>query len=122
MRLRLLASIGLATLGIWAGCGPAAGGGGGDGGSADADPNAPCVPSADFDGDGISNQREGCLTDPARDTDGDGMPDWQDRDSDNDGVDDVWEDRNGDGVPGNCTTTCVDQAMCPAGFHCSLPM
>jgi len=41
-------------------------------------------PAADEDGDGISNGEEGCLT--ARDSDGDQIPDWQDFDSDDDGI------------------------------------
>jgi len=45
-------------------------------------------PTADEDGDGISNGEEGCLT--GRDNDGDQIPDWQDFDSDDDGIyDDV---------------------------------
>ena len=56
---------------------------GGEGGTGDigilcADPNA------DEDGDGISNGEEGCLS--ARDSDNDQIPDWQDFDSDDDGI------------------------------------
>ena len=61
-------------------------------------------PSADDDGDGISNELEGCLT--ARDTDGDKVPDYKDLDSDGDGLKDVDEDRNGDGLLGCCLSTC----------------
>jgi len=39
-------------------------------------------PTGDYDGDGISNAIEGCLT--GRDSDGDKVPDWQDFDSDGD--------------------------------------
>ncbi len=51
----------------------------------------------DDDQDGISNDMEGNV-----DTDGDGVPDYQDTDSDNDGVPDSIEsvnDRNKDGIP-----------------------
>jgi hypothetical protein len=41
-------------------------------------------PTADEDGDGIPNGDEGCLY--QRDTDGDKIPDWQDFDSDEDGI------------------------------------
>jgi hypothetical protein len=45
-------------------------------------------PTKDEDNDGIPNGDEGCLT--SRDTDGDKIPDWQDFDSDDDGIyDDV---------------------------------
>jgi hypothetical protein len=76
-------------------------------------------PSADADEDGIPNGDEGCLFN--RDTDGDKIPDWQDFDSDDDGIydnvekgektsdgkcqgasppDDGWPcDSDGDGVP-----------------------
>ncbi|MFK7986044.1 MAG: hypothetical protein AB8I08_08430 [Sandaracinaceae bacterium] len=80
------------------------GGTGGDGGTSDAwiDPNGP-----DEDGDGIVDAYEG--RDADVDTDGDGIPDWQDTDSDNDGVSDADEagvnpstgepaDTDGDGV------------------------
>jgi len=88
-----------------------------------------CDTAADDDFDGISNGDEGCecfldsdgdslpnfldrdsdndgVNDeyeryPA-DTDGDGIPDYIDRDSDNDGVEDGDEDRNNDGRLGNC--------------------
>ena len=42
----------------------------------------------DTDGDGISDDAEGA---PQRDTDRDGMPDYRDNDSDNDGYLDVYE-------------------------------
>jgi hypothetical protein len=41
-------------------------------------------PSKDDDSDGISNGDEGCVT--GRDSDGDKIPDWQDFDSDGDGI------------------------------------
>ena len=43
-------------------------------------------PNGDWDGDGITNGEEGCLT--GRDTDGDKVPDWQDLDSDGDKIPD----------------------------------
>jgi len=46
-------------------------------------------PTGDYDGDGISNALEGCLT--GRDSDGDKIPDWQDFDSDGDKVPDAVE-------------------------------
>ena len=46
-------------------------------------------PTGDYDGDGISNALEGCLT--GRDSDGDKVPDWQDFDSDGDKVPDSTE-------------------------------
>jgi hypothetical protein len=48
-----------------------------------------CDPTADDDGDGISNGEEGCLT--RRDTDHDKIPDYLDVDSDDDGVPDKVE-------------------------------
>lgn len=55
------------------------------------DPN--CDPSADADGDGIADWVEGSST--ARDTDGDGTPDFQDPDSDGDGIADTTEGGGG---------------------------
>ena len=46
-------------------------------------------PKGDYDGDGIPNGLEGCLT--ARDSDGDKIPDWQDFDSDGDKLPDSIE-------------------------------
>ena len=74
-------------------------------------------PSGDYDGDGITNAQEGCLT--GRDSDGDKIPDWQDFDADGDKIPDSLEkgakdstgkcvgskngkypcDTDGDGVP-----------------------
>ena len=91
---------------VWTGCSSATGGDGAvavDGAAPDA--SARCIdPTADEDGDGISNGDEGCLT--GRDTDGDAIPDWKDLDSDADGLGDADEDRNGDGVLGCCLVTC----------------
>ena len=66
----------------------------------------------DSDGDGIPDSVEAGNCEEPRDTDGDGSPDYTDRDSDNDGISDGNEDRNGDGVVGECTTTCTSQAQC----------
>ena len=41
-------------------------------------------PSGDYDGDGLTNAQEGCLS--GRDSDGDKIPDWQDLDSDGDKI------------------------------------
>ena len=46
-------------------------------------------PTGDYDGDGITNAQEGCLT--GRDSDGDKVPDWQDFDSDGDKIPDATE-------------------------------
>jgi hypothetical protein len=46
-------------------------------------------PKGDEDSDGIKNGDEGCLT--GRDSDGDKIPDWQDFDSDDDGIYDALE-------------------------------
>ena len=51
--------------------------------------NTDCEPFADDDGDGILNSDEACEFN--RDTDGDGIPDYQDQDSDNDGISDFIE-------------------------------
>jgi hypothetical protein len=92
--------------------------------TADAAPGTPdamtgCNPVSDADGDGLSNELEGCLNSPEDDHDGDGVPDWMDPDSDNDGVNDGLEDRNGDGNIGNCLDTCAGPADCGAGEWCS---
>jgi hypothetical protein len=57
------------------------------------DPN-----DADTDDDGIGDGIENPLGNPGRDTDGDGLIDALDLDSDNDGIDDDSEDVDGDGV------------------------
>ena len=46
-------------------------------------------PTGDWDGDGIPNSAEGCLS--GRDSDGDKVPDWQDLDSDGDKIPDKVE-------------------------------
>ncbi len=74
----------------------------------DAEVNPECDEAADNDGDGISNGDEGCRYN--RDSDGDQVPDYQDLDSDNDGLPDSVEagdsnpstpprDADGDGIP-----------------------
>jgi len=60
------------------------GGNVGDGGLFDGKSNLCTDPTGDEDGDGISNGEEGCLN--GRDSDGDKIPDWQDFDSDDDGI------------------------------------
>lgn len=57
------------------------------------DPN-----DADTDDDGIADGIENPLGNPGRDSDGDGLIDALDLDSDNDGIDDDNEDVDGDGV------------------------
>lgn len=78
---------------------------------------------SDSDNDGIPDriERGVCdLTLPPRDTDGDGVPDYLDSDSDDDGVMDGDEDRNGDGLLGNCLTPCDPTTLCPrAEDYCS---
>jgi len=72
--------------------------------SPDSAPRCP-NPDQDYDGDGIPNGKEGCLS--GRDSDGDKIPDWQDYDSDGDKIPDSRErggtkippDTDGDGVP-----------------------
>jgi len=58
----------------------------------------------DDDGDGVSNDQECPATDDCRDTDGDGVPDFQDPDDDGDGIPTAREvapeqDTDGDGTP-----------------------
>jgi|GEM_PF-1809350 hypothetical protein len=64
-----------------------------DGGASDAafvDGSKTCSkPDEDWDNDGLTNGEEGCLQ--ARDSDYDGIPDWQDSDSDGDKVSDALE-------------------------------
>lgn len=73
------------------------------------DPNALSCASGDRDGDGLDNAFECPGLHACRDTDGDQRPDYDDPDSDNDGVPDAREcmdenscgtdDSDGDGVP-----------------------
>ncbi|MDB4986563.1 MAG: arfA 2 [Myxococcaceae bacterium] len=83
----------------------------------DPRPSDPCVPDAnalscgtgDPDGDGLSNTFECPGLSNCRDTDGDGLPDYEDPDSDDDGTPDHEEcedqatcsalDSDGDGIP-----------------------
>ncbi|MET0341097.1 MAG: hypothetical protein ABW252_08840 [Polyangiales bacterium] len=70
-------------------------------GSADPAPTDPCVPNpkvvvcrtGDADGDGLTNGTECPNVAACVDTDGDGKQDWEDLDSNNDGVNDGEEDR-----------------------------
>ena len=74
-----------------------------DGGASDArflEAGMVCTdPEADEDGDGIANGAEGCTN--ARDSEHDKIPDWQDFDSDNDGISDKIEAGARD-AGGNC--------------------
>ena len=79
-----------------------------------------CRPGSDDDGDGIANGLEGCEAMPPPDTDSDGLADYLDADSDGDGVDDGYEDRNGDGLLGDCTGPCTSSADCMPGSHCAV--
>ncbi|MCB9554581.1 MAG: hypothetical protein H6707_00675 [Deltaproteobacteria bacterium] len=65
-----------------------------------------CVdPSGDYDGDGLTNAEESCAT--QRDTDGNGIADWRDLDSDGDGRPDSLE--AGEKTPeGKCQRTGKD--------------
>ena len=67
---------------------------------------------SDDDCDELSNATEGA---PATDTDGDGVPDYLDRDSDNDGVPDLVEGR----PPANCATLCAGNVKCNS--NCTSP-
>ncbi|MFH2008666.1 MAG: hypothetical protein ABI333_18915 [bacterium] len=114
----------------------------------------PCEPNDDDDGDGILNHHEGCMygtdTDgdgvpdyldldsdndhipdsieagdsvinsPPTDYDGDGIPDFRDLDSDNDGVPDGEEDRDYNGIVGDCGVYCpnLDPDECGPGQAC----
>ena len=76
----------------------------------------------DSDNDGISDDKEAGDAfgeTPPFDTDGDGIPDYIDMDSDNDGVSDGDEDRNGDGLLGECDAPCNAQTPCSDGSYCS---
>ena len=59
-------------------------GGGSDASFIDGGGDQCTDPKGDNDGDGISNGDEGCVS--GRDSDGDKIPDWQDFDSDDDGI------------------------------------
>src|SRR5690606_2816028 len=100
-----------AGLALASGCGGDDSGGGAGG---DAGPGGPdamevtCDPSGDDDSDCLTNAAEGCLQMPPVDHDGDGRPDYQDPDSDGDGIRDGLEvggscddprDTDGDGTP-----------------------
>ncbi len=64
------------------------------------DPKRITTEDLDDDGDGIGNKAEGSNLEPPTDTDGDGIPDYQDPDDDNDGIDtadELKEDADGDG-------------------------
>jgi hypothetical protein len=102
---------------------------------------ADCIAGQDYDKDGIPDDVEGCGSPPVDsdldgvpdfmdidsdndgvadrvegsiDSDGDGKPDFQDSDSDNDGVKDGDEDLNGDGELGCCLSTCGEARVdCP---------
>ncbi len=137
----------LLALFVVAACGPS-----GANGTPDSSDDG-CQPGADSDADCLLTQVEGCTEDTdgdgtpdrqdfdsdedgvpdsieagpdcgdPRDTDGDGTPDFRDRDSDGDGVRDGWEDRDGNGVVGTCTTDCDGPEDCDAeaAESCSLP-
>ncbi|HET6612920.1 MAG TPA: hypothetical protein VFG83_13060 [Kofleriaceae bacterium] len=76
-------------------CGPGASETPGDGVTDAGGVDAPLPPLTDTDNDGIADDHEGAGT--MVDTDGDGTPDYQDEDSDADGVSDA--DESGDGDP-----------------------
>lgn len=96
--------VALLAAALWA-CGSSSGADG-DGGAGDRD-FGDCVPTADDDGDCISNTVEGCGLDPEPDRDNDGLPDYFDADADGDGVNDAIEagdcaspvDSDDDGLP-----------------------
>jgi len=77
---------------------------------------------ADSDNDGIADQIEAGDCASPIDTDGDGDPDYADSDSDGDGVKDNNEDRDGNGIIGDCTTACTDNAGCDSEVNetCSI--
>ncbi|ACY17829.1 hypothetical protein [Haliangium ochraceum] len=79
----------------------------------------------DADDDGLPDTLEaGPDCNNPRDTDGDSRPDYLDGDSDNDGVSDGDEDRDGNGVLGECTQVCASSADCDAGAGetCTQPL
>ena len=81
--------------------------GGGTGTGEERGEELTCDPAEDSDGDCLSNELEGCVTNINIDTDDDGAPDWADNDSDGDGVSDSKEaldcdapvDSDQDGIP-----------------------
>jgi len=82
----------------------------------------------DSDNDGVPDEVErggGALNTPPPDFDGDGIADFRDADSDNDGVGDGDEDRDGDGLLGQClrlcdygVTECGPDQICQAEGTC----
>lgn len=77
----------------------------GDGIPAYLDPNdGDTSGPGDTDGDGLTDDRECQAGAPCEDTDGDGAPNFNDSDDDNDGVDTANEDPNGDNDPTNDDT------------------
>ncbi|MBX3011515.1 MAG: hypothetical protein KF832_08395 [Caldilineaceae bacterium] len=62
------------------------------------------IPDGDDDQDGVPNHIECPTGPPCRDTDGDGIPDYQDADDDGDNVPTKQEDPNHDGDPTNDDT------------------
>lgn len=84
-RFRYVVSLAL-SLSISAGCDPDARQQPGHDAGPGEDAPPMCDPSGDDDGDCISNGTEGCQQVPPADHDGDGTPDYQDADSDNDNL------------------------------------
>jgi hypothetical protein len=78
----------------------------------------------DSDGDGISDKIEAgdeSIATPPMDTDGDGIPNYIDTDSDGDGVLDSDEDRDGNGLVGECVIFCDpvgEPPQCGPGQYC----
>jgi hypothetical protein len=73
----------------------------------------------DSDNDGVPDSVEadwGLGGDVPVDTDGDGVPDYLDPDSDDDGVDDGREDRDHNGLLGECTDPCTPQTPGTCGY------